>query len=160
VLDLRYQMAPSQSEGQARVQTTFYPPRLKGNVFQGRVRWYVGLPANWVPVHVADQVAVEQRWGFRGWVPAPRAAVSAAELERWFTANPDLRGTGTEGSPEIGTRSSEVVCWQANLAPLVLSHTTESLWWLTCSLAFLILGLGLYFTASAPRLFGALVLLL
>src|SRR5262249_11205953 len=119
VLDIRYQMAPSQSEGQARVQTTFYPPRLKGNVFQGRVRWYLGLPANWVPVH-ADHVAVEQRWGFRGWVPAPRSAVTAAELERWFTANPDSRGSAVEGGPELGTRSSEVVCWQANLAPLVL----------------------------------------
>ena len=43
---------------------------------------------------MAGQASVEQRWGLRGWLPAPRPAVTPLDLEKWFTANPDLRVSG------------------------------------------------------------------
>jgi hypothetical protein len=158
-------MPPGRGDG--RLQTTLAPPRLKGNVFPGRVRWQVNMPPSWVPIYVAGQTTVEQRWGFRGWLPAPRAAASPLDLERWFTASSEVRSPATDhaaegGSriPEIGTRGSDVVCWQANLGPLPIVHAAEPLWLLVCSLALLAVGLLLYFTSSAPRLFGTLLVLL
>ena len=29
-------------------------------------------------------MTVEQRWGWRGWLPAPQPAHSSADLERWL----------------------------------------------------------------------------
>jgi hypothetical protein len=166
VLDLRYQLPPGRTEGSGRMQTTFYPPRLRGNVFPGRVRWQVALPAEWVPVVLGGGVTLEQRWGFRGWLPAPRAAVSTVDLERWFLASSEPRPAGElkaepgTRSSELGTRNSEVVCWQANLAPLVVPHVAEPIWLLGSSLAVLVVGLILYFSTSLPRLLGTLIVLL
>lgn len=166
VLELRYQMTPGRPDGSGRLQTTLSPPRLRGNVFPGRVRWQVGMPPSWVPISLGGQTTVEQRWGFRGWLPAPRSSAAPADLERWFTASSDPRAPvdyvvdSAVRNFELGTRGSDVVCWQANLAPLVVVHAAEPLWLLLCSLTFLASGLILYFTSSAPRLFGLLLVLL
>jgi hypothetical protein len=160
VLDLRYQMSPTRGDSGSRWQARFSPPRLRGNVFAGRVRWQVGLPTDRVPLYATGQTLVEQRWGLRGWLPGPRAAVSSLDLERWFTGNPDLRLAGNENAAEVGSRNSELVCWQAELAPLLLLHVSEQTWLLTCSAVVLIAGIGLYFASAMPRLFGACVSLL
>jgi hypothetical protein len=157
VLDLRYQLTPGRSES-SRLETRFLPPRLRGNVFPGRVRWHMGLPADWVAVHVGGQTTLEQRWGFRAWLPAPRSAVTAPELERWFSASPDP--APAEANLGLGSRNSELVCWQANLAPVTVAHLSEQTWLLTCSLAILVIGLGLYLLAALPRVFGATVVVL
>ena len=148
VLELRYQVAPGRVESTGRTLTKFHPVRLRGNIFPGRVRWKVGLPSDWVPIQVPGPVSVEQRWGFRGWLPAPRAAASAADLERWFTgsAEPPADEAATAGS-----RAAEVVCWQTQLGPLSVVHVPEQAWLLLCSLAFLLTGLALYLLTATPR---------
>ncbi|MBL8797836.1 MAG: hypothetical protein JNM56_28320, partial [Planctomycetia bacterium] len=159
VLDLRYQLSPARGDGGSRLQARFSPPRLRGNVFSGRVRWQVGLPSDRVPLFAAGQTTVEQRWGLRGWLPGPRAAVSVLDLERWFTGNPDLRLAG-DAPAEVGGRGSELVCWQAELAPLTVLHVAEQTWLLICSAVVLVVGIGLYFATVIPRLFGACIVLL
>jgi hypothetical protein len=160
VLDLRYQVPPGKTEGAGRLQTSLVPPRLRGNVFAGRVRWQVGLPADWVPVTTGGPTTIEQRWGFRAWLPAPRSALSAAELERWFAGAADQSGLPDLG-PGLGSRSSELVCWQAALAPLRVYHVAEPTWLLVCSLGLLVIALGLYLASlMIPRAAVALSLAL
>jgi len=155
VLELRYQIAPGRVESTGRTLTKFYPVKLRGNVFPGRVRWQVGLPADWVPIHVTGPVIVEQRWGFRGWLPAPRAGASTADLERWFTGGAELPA-GDEGL-SAASRASDVVCWQTQLTPLAVVHLPDQAWLLLCSLAFLLVGLGLYLLTATPRWLAAAI---
>jgi hypothetical protein len=141
------------------VETRLQPPRLRGNVFPGRVRWHVGMPADWVLVWASGSLAMEQRWGFRAWLPSPRSAVTVAELERWFNASTDSPGAA-DTSLGLGSRSSELVGWQANLGHITVVHVSERTWLLGCSLILLLLGLGLYLLSSRPRFFGAAVIAL
>lgn len=158
VLDIRYQITPGRAD-HGLLETRLQPPRLRGNVFPGRVRWHVGMPADWVPIWASGSFAQEQRWGFRAWLPAPRSAVSAAELERWFNGSADMPGTA-DTDLGIGSRSSELVGWQANLGPLTVARVSERTWLLACSLILLLLGLGMYLLSAQPRWFGASVIAL
>ncbi len=158
VLDIRYQITPGRGD-HGILETRLQPPRLRGNVFPGRVRWQVGMPADWVSIWAGGSFALEQRWGFRAWLPAPRSAVNAADLERWFNANADSPGTAEAGLG-LGSRSSELVGWQANLGPLTVVRVSERTWLLACSLVLLLLGLGMYLLSVQPRLFGAAVIVL
>jgi hypothetical protein len=152
---MQYQLAPGHETdrgfgpgGSWRLLTTFHPPLLRGQVFLGRVRWQIGLPAGVVPLYPADGASAEQRWGWRGWMPAPRAALSSADLERWFSG------------AESDTRSDEepsLVCWQTSLTPLHLVHMSQIAWLLLCSLLMLVLGLGLYYVALSRGQFWTVV---
>jgi hypothetical protein len=106
---------------------------------------------------------VEQRWGWRGWLLAPRPALGDADLERWFLAG--ASPAAGAGSPEGGGNEvPALVCWRSGLEPLTLNHVPQQGWLLLCSLVLLAVGLGLYYLvpwASAPRrLFWVLLALL
>lgn len=143
-LDVDYQLGPPSEPrvGWAnwRVQTALTPPRLRGPVFLGRVRWLLTLPGDWTPLTAGSNVAFEQRWSLRGWLLAPGPAATAADLERWLTsqdapvAEPVDRG---------GTVS--LVCWQSTLQPLRLTQVPQQWWLLGCSLAVVVVGLSLYY---------------
>lgn len=142
VLDLHYHLVPGR-EASSKWLTTFQPPLLRGNVFLWRVRWQVDLPANELPLYPGDGITVEQRWGLRGWLPAPRAAVSTADLERWFHA--DLGTTPSEEEMEPAVTPS-LVGWQTSLKPLRLIHLPQQVWLVACSLLVVMVGLGLLYT--------------
>jgi hypothetical protein len=153
VLELHYQLAPGR-EGNGRCLSTLQPPLLRGNAFLGRVRWQVGLPASWLPLYAGEGITMEQRWGLRGWLPAPRAAVAGADLERWFSAD-----SGTPPSEEdleaAGTPS--LVGWQTNLRPLRLIHVPQQVWLAACSILVVVLGLGLFFAPLSRGQFWLIV---
>lgn len=143
VLDLHYQLVPGrEADKSGKWLTTLQPPLLRGNVFLGRVRWQVGLPSNWLPLYAGDGITVEQRWGLRGWLPAPRSAVSGVELERWFST---ASGT-TLSEEELETAGMpSLVGWQTSLKPLRLVYVPQQAWLVSCSLIVVVLGLGLFF---------------
>jgi hypothetical protein len=121
-------------------------PVLTDAIVLGRVQWQIELPAGLLPLPSGTGLNVEQRWGWAGWLPAPRPAASASQLEQWLT--------GKVGTAEMGSRRVEgepaLVCWQTNQMPLTLWCVPQRLWLLFCSLVLLILGLGLFY-ARAPR---------
>lgn len=154
ILEVRYKVTPAPefeptgtAGGWALVLA---PPQLQGNVFVGRVRWQVVLPPSWVVLHVGDNVSLEQRWGWQGWLLAPRPAVGNAELERWV-AVPD------EAATEAGDAAASFVCWQTGLGPLRVLHLSQQVWLLGCSLAVLVLGLVLYNAALTRLQFWSVV---
>jgi hypothetical protein len=141
------------------LQTTLSPPVLRGQ--GGSVRWRVSLPPDWVPLY-GQTGSAGQRWGWRGWLLAPRPTLGDAELERWFLAGstlpPDASSEGAVGEVPA------LVCWRSGLGPLTIYHVPQQGWLLLCSLVVLAVGLGLYYLvpwASAPRrLFWVLLALL
>lgn len=153
VLDVRYQIGPGRGDGQGRLCATLVPPRLRGAVLLGRVRWLVALPPEWVAFCPDVRVAVEQGWGWRGNLPAPRPAASAVDLEHWFQADRRDEPGGSLSAADV-----ELVAAQATPAPLAVWHVAQQTWLLGCSLAVLALGLGLYFAAWPRGLFWAALL--
>jgi hypothetical protein len=151
ILEVRYHLLPGRG-GTGLLQTPLQPPVLRGDPGRVPTRWEVTVPANWVTVSPEGGPGSERVWGRRGWLLAPRLAVTSADLERWFA--------GTEsaavalGSPARalvgGTEESEpviipsLVCWQNGLAPIVLTHVPQQAWLMLCSLGLLLVGLLLY----------------
>jgi hypothetical protein len=150
VLALDYQVGPGRAADSGLLQTTAVPPALRSDVGRFPVRMQVRLPANWVPVCLDGGVTVEQRWGWRGWLPAPVPAHSSADLERWLSSG--FESLFARGEPEGASDDvdpSGLVCSRARLAPLRLYHFPQQVWLLLCSLTLLAVGLGLYLLALA-----------
>jgi hypothetical protein len=150
VLEIVYELPPGNN---GTLQTTLSPPVLRGEGGRGPVRWRVSLPPDWVPLYGQTGFAAEQRWGWRGWLLAPRPAAGDADLERWFLAGSSVPPGA--GSPEgTGAEVPALVCWRSGLGPLPLYHVPQQGWLLLCSLVVLAVGLALYYLvpwASAPR---------
>jgi hypothetical protein len=150
ILALEYQLLSGRAPDSGLLQTTLVPPLLRGDVGRVPVRVQVRLPANWVPIYLGGGFSVEQRWGWRGWLPAPQPALSSADLERWLHSGFESRfGPGDQaGADEAAADADDVdpagvVCSGARLAPLRLNHFPQQVWLLLCSLALLAVGLGL-----------------
>lgn len=145
LLDLLYHLPPAlQPEPRLgmlegwRLQTGFAPPRLRGDVLVGRVRWQLALPGDWVVLTSAGGAVVEQRWGRRGWLLGPVPAVGGDDLEHWFN--------GPDAPPEASSAGTpSLVCWQSAVQPLWLVHLPQQVWLIACSLMVLAVGLGLYY---------------
>jgi hypothetical protein len=143
ILDIVYQIDPADAAPEGAEsggwfgnwQTTLRPPVLRSAVFLGRVRWQVQMNSGQVIVHAGQNAVSEQEWGLRGWLLAPQAGLSSAELEEWLSGS-----AAPAGSEES---SSALVCWQGSPQPLHLIYLPQKTWLLTCSLLFLVVGLGL-----------------
>ncbi len=151
VLSIAYQLPGARAAGGWNVQTSIVPPLLKGNVLYHQVRWQVSLPPGWVPLSHGGGHFAEQKWAWRGRLLAPRPAVSAADLAQWFG------GPATEadspGEPSL-------VCWQVTPEVLRITHLPTQVWLLLCSLAFIVLGLVLFWAPLPRALFWSLLVLL
>ncbi len=153
VLEVSYQLAPGRT-GSGVWQTQLQPPLIHGDLRPAPVRWMVSLPSNWVPLYREGVFSAEQRWGWRGWLPAPRPAATAADLERWF-AGDEPPGNSAEDNPVLA-----VTCWRAALEPLPLLHVPQQLWLAVCSLLFLVVCLGLCYAPLPRSAFWLIVALL
>jgi hypothetical protein len=141
VLELSYQVPPpvGRTLAGALVETTLTPPLLRGGLGRMTVRWQVDLPAAWVAA--VQSGAVEQTtWGWRGWLIAPRPAVSPGDLEQWFLSGFDAPTDLMEMPRDL----TGVVCWQSSLTPLSLVHVPQQGWLLMASLALLAVALVTY----------------
>jgi hypothetical protein len=143
ILDIVYQIDPADAAAEGAEsggwfgswQTTLRPPVLRSAVFLGRVRWQVQLNSGQVIVHAGQNAVSEQEWGLRGWLLAPQAGLSSAELEEWLSGSPAAAGSEESGSA--------LVCWQGSPQPLHVISLPQKTWLLICSLLFLVVGLGL-----------------
>jgi hypothetical protein len=133
-LEVHYQLPRNQPEAEGLWQTVLHPPEIVGNVFLGRVRWQVTVPDSWVPVVPGGDAHPEQNWGWHGWLPAPEPSFDAAQLEQWMS--------GQQGGEPV---LPSLVCSRTTLEPLRLLRMPRQAWFLVCSGALLLVGLGLYF---------------
>jgi hypothetical protein len=158
VLDLVY-LLPAQRGG-SRWQITLSPPRLRGPVFVGPVRWQIGMASGDLLVDLGDTAAFEWRWDWQRGLLAPRPAWSAAELARWFA--PDARTADTadalRGSPAEGWETA-LVGWQSAAEPLQFLILPRPLALLLGSLVVLALGFAAVRIGPAWRVAGAAMLI-
>jgi hypothetical protein len=137
----------------ARWRLDLIPPKLRGPVFIGPVRWQVMLPNDDFVLPADEHVLLEQTWGRRRFLPAPVPARSGPELEQW------LRGTGE--ADDIASPEPSAVVRAAGLEPVRLVPVPRMMWYLLCSLGVLALGGALTMMRRARWLFWlALTLLL
>jgi hypothetical protein len=144
VLEVAYQLPPGRAGG-GPLQTVMQPPVLHGCPEGVPTRWQVHLPSGWVALAPQEGggggPVPERTWGWRGWLLAPRLALTGADLQRWLE--------GPEGGPAEAEAEGEegqvpsLSCWREGPAPLVVTHVPQQGWLLVCSLGLLVLGLGL-----------------
>jgi hypothetical protein len=108
------------------------------------------MPPHWVPVVLQGDLAVEQQWGWRGWLPAPEAALNNAELEFWLSER-----TGVDSA-----RLPSLVGNTTRLESVRLLRVPQQLWLILCSGAMLLLGLGLRFAPLPPAVHWASIVAL
>jgi hypothetical protein len=144
VLEIDYVLAAGRAAGSSALQSTLLPPLLHGDAGLATTRWQVTLPPGWVPLSQDGGLGPDYAWGRRGWLLAPRPAVTSADLERWLTPERPAPAGGEGGL------APAVVGWRTGSEPLHLTHAPQQAWLLLCSLALLALGLGLVFL-SLPR---------
>jgi hypothetical protein len=148
LLEVSYQLPPGRGAG-GRLRSTLQPPQLRDAPPLVPTRWLVGLPSHRVLIAPENTDGLERTWTRRGWLLAAQLNCTSADLEREFDKwLPDL-GQGERIDAEAAWTPA-LVCWQDSVGPLTLTHAPQQAWLLVCSLALLILGLGLYWTAR-PR---------
>jgi hypothetical protein len=117
----------------SRWRLTLTPPRLRGPVFVGPVRWQIMLPEDDFVLPADERTSLEQRWGLRRFLPAPIPSRSGRELEEWF------RGETVAIDDRVPTDPS-VLVRQADLEPVRLVPIARMIWYLLCSIAVLAAG--------------------
>src|SRR5262249_39314848 len=129
------------------------PPRLRGPVFVGAVRWHVALPGDDFVLPGDGRTTLEQRWGLRRLLPAPVPARSGRDLERWFR--------GEDSSSAMTPPDDGTIVREARLEPVRLVRVPRMVWYLFCSLCVLGVGGGLAMAWRSRWLFwGASTILL
>jgi hypothetical protein len=165
VFEVRYQLSSGRPEntgwGNRSWQTRLAPPILRGAVLLERVRWQVDLPPGWVHLDVAAGATAEQRWGRRGWLLGPRAALTSADLEQWLQGDGKSEETSA-ANPEEPDESDtgSLILTTTTLEPLRLIHVPQQAWLLACSLVLLLVVLGLSLTPLSRPVFWTVVSLI
>jgi hypothetical protein len=157
VLDLMYALPPSR--GASRWQLTLFPPRLRGPVFVGPVRWQIGLASGDLLVDSGETATFEWRWGWQRVLFAPRPAWTGTDLSRWFA--PEARGTDNDplrASAADGWETA-LVGWQPAAEPLQFLVVPQPLALLLGSLAVLAMGFAAVRFRPGWRVAGAAVLI-
>jgi hypothetical protein len=148
ILEIAYALPADYPEPDGILRTTLPPPLLRGDdVFVGRVRWQVTLPASQVALPPAHHALAEERWARRGWLLGPEPAVSARELEQWLTGN----DSSEEAAP------ASLVFWAASLESVTVIHLPQQAWLLVCSGCLLLVGLALIAVPLSRTAFGLVV---
>jgi hypothetical protein len=133
ILEVSYVVPASAAEQDGVFRAVFHPAALRGDVYQGRVRWQVFLPPSQVALPPAGHAAAGPHWVWRGWLLAPEPATTGRELEEWLTR----KRSGLQG--ERGS----LVFWGEDSEPVTVLYFPQQLWLILCSGILLLVGLGL-----------------
>lgn len=149
LVEVRYRLAPGQAGGTGALRTVMQPVTILGVVGSVQTRWWVDLPAGWVPLSMESGPVGGWQWGFRGWLLAARPSTTVADLYAWL-------GEGTPSVTELlpaadAGQTPSFVCWRGELGSLTVYHAPQQAWLLVCSLGVLVLGLTLSFSLLKPR---------
>ncbi len=148
LLEVSFQL--SGRTGRSLLHTDLQPPRIEGAP-AAPTRWQVSMPDNRILLAPESASAVERSGTWRGWLLAACLQGSAVDLQReWDDSLPDELKQDAQQLDSEGQAAPALICWQDQIAPIVLTHVPRQGWLLLCSLGLLTVGLGLYWTAR-PR---------
>lgn len=152
ILDVRFRLDVGRLEENAPFQTVLQPPELTGALLLGRIRWLVELPIDCIPLYASGGFTLEEQWGWRGRLLAPRPVVSGRELAQWL-GDPQASELGDDIEPSLS-------CWQTSPGGLTLTYFPQRFWLLVCSLTLLAVGLALFFIPLPRPLFWSCLAIL
>ncbi|MFO0879013.1 MAG: hypothetical protein U0840_16845 [Gemmataceae bacterium] len=141
LLEVSYRLDPSRLQGTI-LTTPLHLPRFGGDAMGLPTRWQITMPPGQVVLAPEMAPGTPIRWGWRGWLPAPRPAITASELERWIDDEPN-------GSRRASDLPLSLVLWHDNPAAVQLTHVPQQAWLLTCSMGLVLLGLLLWRLSAA-----------
>jgi hypothetical protein len=142
VLDFTFQVTPERRFW-GSLQSVLTPPLLHGETVRAPVRWQVGLLDDRVPLDPDGGLALEQHWGWRGWLPALQPSTAGDEPERWFQRQVEA-AAGVKPAEEVQA-AEPMLAWSAAAPETVrLYHLPQQGWLLGCSLGVLVGGLLVY----------------
>jgi hypothetical protein len=137
VLELSYQLAPDRTAS-TPVTMTLQAPTPLGDPGSVPTRWQITAPPSWVVIAPEAGPAAPRTWARRGWLLAPQATLTGADLERW------LAGTEPPAAViEEAAVTPSLVLWRDGTPTVRLTHASQQAWLLACSLALVLLGLVL-----------------
>jgi hypothetical protein len=153
ILEVSYQLSPGQG-GVGPLWSSLAAPGVRGAPPGVPTRWQVLAPSGWV---LLSPEAEQRSWSLRGWLWAPRLTTPPAELESWLTGPPRPAALKAEGQGTSDDRAAEdwsvtgtavgdsagLVCWREGSEGVLVTHLPQQTWLLLCSLAVLLLGIGL-----------------
>lgn len=131
LIEFRYQIA-----GPALGRVTFALPRPRHVTVTGPIRWQIALPKSLVPLSLNDQIIWEDQIRWRKGLELT-AAVSSAELDRWF-----MQGLqpGTETTNDPVASDSSLTGHTLTLNDVTLLLVARSAWLPALALTVLALG--------------------
>jgi hypothetical protein len=151
-LDLIQVLPPSGST--SRWETLLTPPRLRGPVFVGPVRWQVATASDDLLIGRDESATFEHRWGWLRGLATPLPAWSTADLRGWFGEDAEAP---RPADPVAGLETA-LVGWQAAAEPLRFWAVPRPAALLVGSLAVIAIGLVVVRAAPSWRAVGVVVL--
>ena len=156
LLEVRYQI-PTTGNWLWRLT----PPRFRGNVSLGSIRWQASIPPRLTPLCLSESTIFEERWTLQNGLPVAVAARRTTELEAWLVS-------GIETPPsELSWEMNEggLTFRQASLESVRLLGVPRLMWLISISAMVLLGGLllsrlsrGLVWLLAAMLGMGGLVL--
>lgn len=134
-LDLIYVMAPTRA-GSTPWRITLKPPKLRGPVFSGPVRWQIVALSGETLVDLDESTDWEQRWTIRHGLIVPRPRMSISQLNHWFSSD-QRYSSNLDSSDEF---QAELVGWQASAESIRLLMAPRGFLLICVSLAVLLVG--------------------
>lgn len=142
-LEIVYRLDPGRLPA-TPLTTNLAAPRLSQEANGIPTRWQVTLPPTQVVLWPEAGPGGMVRWGLRGWLPAPRQDVTAAQLERWLSGK-------DAGTAQATSQAPTLVVWHDGSELLRVMHAPQQLWLLACSLTLVLVGLLGWRLSSADR---------
>jgi hypothetical protein len=114
------------------------PPKFRGTVSTGPIRWQVALAPRITPLCLSEAVLFEERWTIRNGLPLAVAGRSTAELDAWLVSGTELKHSDSQPwEMSEGTLTFR----QSELEALRFLALPRLLWLIVVSLAVLLWAL-------------------
>jgi hypothetical protein len=149
LLDVRYLLPAARPTPLG--ERTIVPPRFPGAAFRSPARWQVLVPPDAVPLYLGSDLRPDVRWGWRRGLPAPVAAASTEELERWVADGTDPDADENSNAADAPSGDA-LTARQPVLGPVTVYRFGRVKFAAACSLV--VLALGLAVSQLRPRLIG------
>jgi len=153
IVELDYRLPGINGESLDGWISRWQPPRPRGRVAIGAVRWQVAIAQRSAPLSVGD-AEFEERWAFRNGLVHPVPAYSTAELEKWLLQNQEPEESKTprlfkwNAASNWEMSDAGVTALQSGLGTLRIVAIPRMLWLFAVSLLVLLGGLLL---SRVPR---------
>jgi hypothetical protein len=161
LLEFQYRIAAELLSERTQWRSKVYAPAFSSNVFIDRVRWQVTCPSTWVSLLHDFGQTWDAKWVWEDGLLTPRSGLTYGDLDRWLTGSAaqgesrqaEVNETQVEFSGDL---TPALVFGRSSLASPGIVHVWRPLWLMACSLVVVVVCLGLFFVARAPRSRGLL----